>query len=131
MPVRSGWSGRVTTERRRAAFSRGLAAEERACAVLQGLGFTIIGRRVRTPLGEIDLIARTATLLLFVEVKARSSLTGAAHAILPRQRRRIAAAAEAYLAGHPELAGLDMRLDVILIAPGRAPVHLAGAFEAE
>ncbi|WP_425514861.1 YraN family protein [Ancylobacter lacus] len=121
----------MTTEKRRAAFSRGLAAEERACALLEDLGFAIIGRRVRTPLGEIDLIARTGTLLLFVEVKARSSLTGAAYSILPRQRRRIAAAAEAYLAAHPELAGLDMRLDVILIAPWRAPVHLAGAFEAE
>ena len=44
---------------------------------------------------------------------------------------RIAAAAELYLADHPELGQLDMRLDVILLAPGRPPLHLPGAFDAD
>ncbi|MGA0561967.1 YraN family protein [Ancylobacter sp. VNQ12] len=119
------------TDARRAAFTRGVDAEAKAAGLLEAQGFAIIARRVRTPRGEIDLIARRDGLVLFVEVKARASLTQAAESILPRQRRRIAGAAEVFLAGHPELAGLDMRLDVVLVAPGAAPVHLPGAFEAE
>ncbi|MDR6952614.1 putative endonuclease [Ancylobacter sp. 3268] len=113
------------------AFSRGIDAEEAAARLLVHQGFNILARRVRTPRGEIDLVARREGLLLFVEVKARSGLRAAAESLLIRQRRRIAAAAEIYLAAHPELAGLDMRLDVVLLAPGRAPMHLPGAFEAD
>ncbi len=119
------------TEKRRAAFTRGVDAEAAAGALLVAQGFEIVARRVRTPRGEIDLIALKDTLLVFVEVKARVSLASAAESILPRQRRRIAAAAEIFLSLHPEYLGFDMRLDVILIAPNAPPQHLAGAFEAE
>ncbi|MBS7543584.1 YraN family protein [Ancylobacter oerskovii] len=119
------------TQPKPTAFSRGMDAEDAAARLLARQGFDVLARRVRTPRGEIDLIARRGNLLLFVEVKARAGLRAAAESLLLRQRRRIAAAAEVYLAAHPELAGLDMRLDVVLLAPGRAPVHLPGAFEAE
>ncbi|MDQ0511140.1 putative endonuclease [Angulomicrobium amanitiforme] len=119
------------TEAKRAAFSRGVDAEAVAAALLERQGFVILARRVRTPRGEIDLVARRDGLVVFVEVKARASLARAAESLLPRQRRRIAGAAEVYLAGHPDLAGLDLRLDVVLVAPGAKPVHLPGAFEAE
>lgn len=120
----------MATDARRAAFIRGVEAEAAASALLSAQGFEILATRARTPRGEIDLIARREGLLLFVEVKARSGLDAAAHSLGERQRRRIAEAAEIWLAAHPELASLDMRLDVILLAPGRAPVHLPGAFEA-
>lgn len=116
---------------RRAAFKRGVEAEAAAARLLEGQGFSILARRVRTPLGEIDLVARRDDLLLFVEVKARRSLSAAAESILPRQRRRIAGAAELFLADHPEFAGFNMRLDAILAAPGHELVHLPGAFEVE
>lgn len=119
------------SEAKRTAFTRGVDAEEAAARLLAGKGFSILARRVRTPGGEIDLVARREALVVFVEVKARAGLVAAAESVLLRQRRRIAAAAEIYLAQHPELAGLDARLDVILVAPGRAPVHLPAAFEAE
>ncbi|MCS0495100.1 YraN family protein [Ancylobacter sp. MQZ15Z-1] len=117
------------TEARRAAFTRGVDAEAAAARLLESKGFAVLATRVRTPRGEIDLIARRDDLLVFVEVKARASLTAAAESILPRQRRRIGEAAEIFLARNPAYAGLDMRLDVVLVAPGRAPVHLPGAFE--
>lgn len=120
-----------TPQLRRAAFTRGLEAEATAAALFEADGFVILHKRVRTPRGEIDLVARRAELLVFVEVKARLSLRSAAESILPRQRRRIVGAAEIFLARHPELAGLDMRLDVVLVAPGTPPLHLPGAFEAE
>lgn len=119
------------TLRRRAAHDRGLAAEERAAALLSARGFTVLARRVRTGAGEIDLIARQGELLIFCEVKLRADLSGAAYSLLPRQRRRIAAAAEAYVAAHPELSHLNMRFDAVLLARSGAAEHLPGAFEAE
>ncbi|MFS8036042.1 YraN family protein [Xanthobacter sp. AM11] len=117
--------------KRRAAHARGLAAEARAAALLTALGFAVLAQRVRTPAGEIDLIVRRDDLLVFCEVKLRADLAGAAFSLQPRQRRRIAAAAEAFLAAHPELCHLDMRFDVVLLARTGAAEHLAGAFELE
>lgn len=117
--------------RRRAAHDRGLAAEERAAVLLGAHGFEIVARRVRTKAGEIDLVARQGDLVVFCEVKLRASLDDAAFSLLPRQRRRIAAAAAAYVADHPELSALNMRFDAVLLARSGAAEHLPGAFEAE
>lgn len=115
--------------RRRAAHDRGIQAEERAATLLGAHGFDILARRVRTRAGEIDLVARQGDLLVFCEVKLRARLDDAAFSLQPRQRRRIAAAAEAYLADHPELAALNMRFDAVLLARTGAAEHLPGAFE--
>jgi putative endonuclease len=64
-------------------------------------------------------------------VKARAKLDDAAEAVLPRQKRRIIAAAEAWLAAHPEHAGYDLRFDAVLVAPGKLPQHIVSAFEVE
>jgi putative endonuclease len=115
---------------RRIAFRFGLSAESRAAAYLIAKGYRILFRRFRTPVGEIDIVAARRGVLVFVEVKAREKLDAAAEAIGRRQQSRIIAAAEFWLAGHPEHAMSDMRFDVVLVTPGRLPVHLAGAFDA-
>ncbi|WP_127088186.1 YraN family protein [Aquabacter cavernae] len=115
---------------RRAAHDRGLVAEDRAAAFLEGAGFTILARRARTPAGEIDLVARQEGLLVFCEVKARGGRDAAAYSLLPRQMRRIAAAAEAWLAARPDLATLDARFDAVLVS-GDGVEHIPGAFEME
>jgi putative endonuclease len=115
---------------RRAAFARGLSAESRAALLLMAKGFRIAARRFKCPLGEIDLVARRQQLLIFVEVKARETLDDAAEAVTPRQQRRIVAAAEAWLARHPEDTACDMRFDVVLVAPRRLPQHIPAAFDA-
>jgi putative endonuclease len=122
--------GRIRT-RRQAAFRLGLSAEGRAALWLNAKGYREIARRWRCPLGEVDLVMRRGRTIVFVEVKARGRIDEAAEAVLPRQRRRIVAAAEAWLAAHPEHAGYDMRFDAVLVAPGRLPQHLISAFEAE
>src|SRR5690554_5714671 len=94
-----------------AAFRTGLSAESRAAAFLIAKGYRIAARRFRTPVGEIDIVARRRNLLVFVEVKARMSLDAAAEAVTDRGRRRVAAAAEAWLARHPDDAMRDMRFD--------------------
>jgi putative endonuclease len=114
-----------------AAFRVGLSAESRAAALLIAKGYRIAARRFRSPVGEVDLVARRRRELVFVEVKARARLDDAAEAVLPRQQRRIAAAAAAWLAAHPEDGDSHIRFDVVLVAPGRIPHHIPAAFEAE
>src|SRR5215470_12205007 len=115
---------------RRIAFRFGLSAESRAAALLIAKGYRILARRFRTPLGEIDIVARRRGVLVFVEVKARDSFDTAAEAIGKRQQSRIIAAAQLWLARHPEDAMRDMRFDVVLVVPGRVPRHLQAAFDA-
>lgn len=114
---------------RQVAFSLGISAESRAAAFLIAKGFRILARRWRAPVGEIDIIARRRHLLVFVEVKARATLDNAAESVTPRQRQRIAAAAEAWLASNGADGFQDIRFDAILVAPGKMPRHIAGAFE--
>jgi putative endonuclease len=85
----------------------------------------------RCPSGEIDIVARRRGVLAIVEVKARPDLDQAAASILPRQRRRIARAAAAFLSARPEMAEMTLRFDVMLVAPLRAPRHLANVWRAD
>jgi putative endonuclease len=114
---------------RQAAFRVGISAKSRAAAFLIAKGFRILARRWRSPLGEIDIVARRRQLLVFAEVKARASLDEAAESVNEQQRRRIAAAAEIWLAANPDKTVLDIRFDAILVAPGRIPRHVPAAFE--
>jgi putative endonuclease len=114
-----------------AAHFTGLSAESRAAAYLVAKGYRIVARRFKTPVGEVDIVARRRDVLVFVEVKARSTLDDAAFAVLPRQQRRIVAAAGAWLATHPEDGESAIRFDAILVAPRSIPRHIAAAFEAE
>jgi putative endonuclease len=67
---------------------------------------------------------------VFVEVKARERLDDAAEAVTARQQRRIVAAAESWLATHPEDGDRDIRFDVVLVAPKSMPRHIEAAFDA-
>jgi len=113
-----------------AAFRTGLSAESRAAAYLIAKGFRILARRFRSTVGEIDIIARRRKTVVFVEVKARARLDDAAWAVTPQQQARIVAAAEAWIASHPNHADCDFRFDAMLVAPGRLPRHLTAAFDA-
>jgi putative endonuclease len=115
---------------RQVAFRTGISAESRAAALLIAKGFRILARRWRSPVGEIDIIARRRSLLVFVEVKARDTLDDAAWSVTERQRSRIIAAAEAWLARNADDRIQDIRFDAMLVAPGRIPRHIPAAFDA-
>ena len=115
---------------RQVAFRLGLSAESRAAAYLIAKGYRIVARRWRSPAGEIDIVARRRGTLVFVEVKARERLDDAAEAVVMRQQRRIIAAAEAWLARHPDDANSAIRFDVVLVAPKSLPRHIPAAFDA-
>jgi putative endonuclease len=91
--------------------------------------YRVIARRVKTPVGEIDLIARRGDATVFVEVKSRSFSHQEAEAMHAVNRRRIVRAAKFWIARHPELAQTTLRFDVIFLAPFAWPRHIVGAFD--
>ncbi|MCC7272645.1 MAG: YraN family protein [Alphaproteobacteria bacterium] len=117
--------------RRAAAERLGRRAEAWAGWLLRLKGYRVLERRWRGPVGEIDLVARRGSTLAVIEVKARPLAVAAAAAVDGRARRRLARAAAAFLAGRPDLAGLAVRFDVVLVVPGRLPRHLVDAWRPE
>jgi putative endonuclease len=113
-----------------AAFNTGVSAESSCADWLLAKGYRILARRFRSRAGEIDIIAEHQGLIAFIEVKARATLDDAAYSVTPRQRQRIIACAEAWLAANPELAQHEFRFDAMLVAPNHPPRHLVAAFDA-
>lgn len=118
---------RPTIEARRAAEASGRRGERLAGWWLRLKGWSILDRRVRTPAGEVDLVARRGALIAFVEVKTRRTAAELDFAIDARRLARVAAAAEVLM---PRYAGPgdDIRVDVILLAPGVRPRHIENAW---
>ena len=115
------------TQSRQAAELRGRSSETLAALLLQLKGYRILGRRVRTHAGEIDLVARSPFgMLCFIEVKARAHDRAALELVGARQRARIERAASLYVAGKPALARKGMRFDIITVAP--FPRHIRDAW---
>lgn len=102
---------------------RGRRGEAAAAWFLRLRGWRIVGERVKTPRGEIDLIARRGKTVAFVEVKMRSRAMDLATAIDAYRLRRVAAAAEILLPRYGKNTE-NMQIDVILVAPWRWPHHL-------
>jgi len=121
----------VTTANRQRAERSGRHAELLCIWLLRLKGYRILARRFRVPSGEIDLIARRGRVVVAIEVKARAALDIAADSILVQQRRRIARAFDHFLARRPDLAQLDRRFDVVMIAPGRWPRHVTNAWQSD
>ena len=118
------------SERRQEAEKRGRHGETLAALLLRCKGYRILGRRVRTRAGEIDLVAKSPSgVVCFVEVKTRPADGLAAESVGARQRARIVHAAELYLAGRTSTNGV--RFDVITVVPGRLPRHLRDAWGAD
>lgn len=108
--------------------------EGRAEAYLRGKGFRILDRNVRSPLGELDLIADDQGVLVFVEVKRRRTGTygGAIEAVDARKRAKLIHLAAQYLAQH-RIHDRACRFDVVLIqddaGTAEAVQHIANAFD--
>lgn len=113
---------------RKKAEKQGRFAEKLAAWALRLKGFRVLAERYRTPLGEIDLVLRRRSLLVFAEVKARGSFDQALHALRPQQRQRLTRAAEAYLKDHPFHAACAIRFDLIAVRPWRLPRQIEDAW---
>ena len=113
--------------KRQAAEAAGRRGERIAGWWLRLKGWRILARRVRTPAGEVDIVARRGNLIAFVEVKARATASELDFAIDERRLARVAAAAE-YLMPVYAGPGDDIRVDVILLAPRTPPRHIENAW---
>jgi len=114
------------------ARNNGYKAENAAVLFLRLKGYKILERNFKSPkgtgAGEIDIIASKHNVIVFIEVKRRTSLDSAAEAVNERVQSRRIKGAEYFLMTHPELADKETRFDVILIAPNRFPEHIQNAF---
>ena len=120
----------TATAERIGRYRRGRLSEWLAAAALLARGYRILGRRVRTPYGEIDLIAVRGRRLAFVEVKRRATRGEAEAAVTLRQAARIARAAEFWVSRHPAFREHEQGLDALLVMPRRLPVHVPNALQA-
>jgi putative endonuclease len=98
--------------------------EDTAARYLEGNGFTILGRNYHTAHGEIDIVASKQAVLVFVEVKTRSSHAFAypEDSVTRRKQAHLLSAAAEYLQAHPESCE-SWQFDVIAIErrPGNPP----------
>ena len=115
---------------RRVAELRGRVAEYLAAIWLMAKGYRILAHRARTPYGEVDLAALKGRTLAIVEVKARRTKLEGQESIGPASRDRIARAGLA-LAKRYRLNGVSVRLDVVIVKPWSAPIHIRDAWQAE
>ena len=123
--------GAAVTQARQQAERRGRRSEAMSALYLRLSGWRILDQRVRTGVGEIDLVARRGGILAFIEVKQRRSLREARYAVTPRQQARLIRAASLWRSRHPDCLDLQPRFDVF-IWPGRGwPRHIQGAFGIE
>ncbi|KPF78285.1 hypothetical protein IP88_04320 [alpha proteobacterium AAP81b] len=108
---------------RRRNDARGRRAETIAAVYLWLKGYRILARRVRTPAGEVDIVARRGDTLVFVEVKARQGLDSGVIALQSSAFRRVEAAARV-LAGRFAGSARVTRIDAVVVRPWALPVHL-------
>jgi putative endonuclease len=92
-------------------------------------GYRILGFRLKTRQGEIDLLAVRGRTLAVVEVKRRADLAAALGAVTAEQRERLRRAGATIAARRPSLAGASVRLDLMALAPGKLPMHIPDAWK--
>ena len=103
--------------------------EQRALRHYRLRGYRILGTNVWIGGYELDLVVRRGRRLAFVEVKAKSGdrLGDPLEMVTAEKQRRLRHAAEAWLASHPECAGLEARFDVVAVRKNGLE-RLANAF---
>lgn len=110
---------------------RGRSAEAVARLALERDGWSILAHRVRTPAGEVDMVAEKAGLLAIIEVKARPSLADAAVALSARQQARLVGAADIILANNPLWGSAGVRFDLLLVDAAGRVRRIADAFRGD
>ncbi len=112
----------------------GKEAEVVAEQYLRKHGYRIVGRNVRFPNGELDIVAKKDGTIVFIEVKARRTnhFGGASYAVTPHKQQRLIHLAAQYLACH-QLSNCPTRFDVMLYQGDAEKVsqleHVVNAFE--
>lgn len=103
----------------------GRRGEDLACRELERRGYAVLARGYRTRYGEIDIVAKDGSVLVFVEVKARTDgdFGHPAEAVTEQKQRRVVAMAEAYLA-RERVGDCLCRFDVVAVESDGDPPRL-------
>lgn len=112
---------------------QGAQGEAQAAAFLQEKGLRLLEKNYTSPYGELDLVLEEGSVLVFCEVKARTSLRygDPLEAVTPRKRQRICKTALHYLWQNPQFQGHSCRFDVVALYPDGRLEHLENAFPFE
>jgi putative endonuclease len=109
-------------------YRDGLRAEQRSIWILRLKGYRILARRYKTPVGEIDIVARRGRVIAFVEVKYRGSVTAALESLTPAMQARIVRAACHFIAAYPAYKDYTLRFDLMAMAGRFSFRHLDNAW---
>lgn len=118
----------VSTKRRQSAEKYGRFGEIIAALMLTIKGYQVLEWRRKTYMGELDLVARRGSFLVFVEVKLRKTLDEAQYAVTFTQQKRIIKAASLYCHKRNWTQNFTWRYDIIALAPWQFPRHIIDAF---
>ena len=114
------------------ARTKGRLAEFLARCLFRIQGYGIVSANCRgqkgTGIGEVDFIAKRQNVIVFVEVKQRSSVENAAYSFKSEQQKRIWRAAEIFLQKHPAFQTCEVRFDTVLISLPFKVRHIKDAF---
>jgi putative endonuclease len=107
----------------------GRTGEEKAAAALEKAGMSIIAKNVRSPWGEVDIVALDGETIVFIEVKSWSiyGIEELQYGVNLKKQRRIIETAKYFLASHREYNGMAVRFDVVFVGKD-VLTHLASAF---
>jgi len=103
---------------------KGREGEEKAARHLHRHGYAILDRNARGGRGELDIVARKADILAFVEVKCRSNREDCLLSVHADKQARLRSAASAWITRHPGFEQLQCRFDLIILTPGRWFSHI-------
>ena len=108
-------------------FTLGFVAEYFTILLYSLKFYKILHHRMKTYVGEIDIIATRSRQLVFIEVKARKKGLDE-YTISQNQQHRITRSAELFISKNPRYAGYDVRFDLVVIEPYRLPTIIKNAW---
>jgi len=118
----------ITKADRQRRDATGWRAEIMSARLLRLKVCRILAQRFKTPVGEINLIAKRASTIAFIEAPLRPSAAAAIESVLARRRRRILRAGRVFMQKRWEFPEYQMRFDLVLVTPGRLPNHIFDAW---
>jgi len=112
----------INKNKRKRSHIWGIFAEYFCAGYLMLKGYSILKMRYRNHGGEIDIVARSGRMVIFIEVKARGEKDAALYSVTPAKQRVLARAAEGFIATHAKYSHHDLRFDVMVVT-SRVKIH--------
>lgn len=119
----------MTQKNAKQRYKTGLWAEWRAKLYLRLRGYKIMAHRLRTPVGEIDVLARHGTTWVVVEIKYRKQPQQALYSIRNKQKQRLIKASLWVMSTYNLSQDTDFRFDAIFISPNHPITHVKNAWQ--